>query len=136
VIDAYGGVGLFAATVAATAREIVLIEASGSACADARFNLAGLPATIAHTRVEDWQPTAADLVIADPARSGLERRGAARVTDTGAAVIVLVSCDAGSLGRDASLLAELGYRHDGTEVIDVFPNTSHVEAVTRFVRDE
>jgi tRNA/tmRNA/rRNA uracil-C5-methylase (TrmA/RlmC/RlmD family) len=135
VIDAYGGVGLFAATVAATAHEIVLIEASGSACADARVNLAGLPATIVHSKVEDWQPIAADLVIADPARSGLERRGAARVTATGAAVVVLVSCDAGSLGRDARLLTELGYRHDGTGVIDVFPNTSHVEAVTRFVRN-
>ena len=47
-------------------------------------------------------------------------------------MLVLVSCDAASLGRDAKLLAAAGYRHARTEVIDTFPHTTHVEAVTRF----
>ena len=133
VIDAYGGVGLFAATVASTAAEVILVEASPSSCADARHNLAGAAASVVESRLEDWRPVRADLVIADPARHGLDRDGAAAVTATGAPVIVLVSCDAGSLGRDARLLVGYGYRLVGTEVIDVFPNTSHVEAVSRFV---
>lgn len=135
VIDAYGGVGLFAATVAAGAQRIVLVEASPSACADARVNLAGLPADVVEAKVEDWAPIRAQLVIADPARNGLDKAAAAVLAATHAARIVLVSCDAGSLARDARLLVALGYVHRGTEVIDVFPNTSHVEAVTRFDRD-
>jgi 23S rRNA (uracil1939-C5)-methyltransferase len=47
--------------------------------------------------------------------------------------LVLVSCDPVSLARDAALLQRHGYRHERTEVLDVFPMTHHVEAVTRFV---
>jgi 23S rRNA (uracil1939-C5)-methyltransferase len=46
---------------------------------------------------------------------------------------VLVSCDAASLGRDAWLLSERGYRHAGSKVIDQFPHTHHVEVVSRFL---
>jgi len=126
---------LAAATVAAGAQRIVLVEASPSACADARVNLAGLPAVVVEAKVEDWAPIRAQLVIADPARNGLDKAAAAVLAATHAARIVLVSCDAASLARDARLLVALGYVHRGTEVIDVFPNTSHVEAVTRFDRD-
>ena len=47
-------------------------------------------------------------------------------------MLVLVSCDPASLGRDAKLLAAAGYRHERSEVVDTFPHTTHVEAVTRF----
>ncbi len=138
VVDAYGGVGLFAATVARHAHHVVLVEASPSACADARHNLAlqrgDGRCEVIECRVEDWEPTAADLVIADPARSGLDRLAVERLIATNAARIVLVSCDAGSMARDTRLLVERGYAHQTTEVFDVFPNTSHIEAVTRFDR--
>ena len=87
--------------------------------------------------VGGWRPppdTTVDVVLADPARSGLGRPGVAALSRTGAPVLVLVSCDAASLGRDAKLLAAAGYRHERTAVIDTFPHTTHVEAVTRFVR--
>ncbi|MCU1387236.1 MAG: putative methyltransferase [Ilumatobacteraceae bacterium] len=135
VVDAYGGIGLFGATVAASAREVTLIEGSAAACADARVNLAGRTARIVEARVEDWKAVPADLVIADPARHGLDRQAAAVLVATGAPVIVLVSCDTGSLARDARILAGHGYRHDGTQVIDAFPNTAHIETVSRFVLD-
>ena len=48
-------------------------------------------------------------------------------------MLVLVSCDPVSLARDATLLRHHGYRHEWTEVLDLFPMTHHVEAVTRFV---
>lgn len=134
VIDAYGGVGLFACTSAADAADLVLIEGSATACADARVNLAGRKATVVEGRVEDWEPFPADLVIADPARSGLDKIAAGVLAATSAPVLVLVSCDTGSLARDTLLLSEHGYEHRGTEVIDAFPNTSHIEAVSRFVR--
>ena len=75
-----------------------------------------------------------DVVIADPARSGLGKPGVAALTRTGAPVLVLVSCDPASLGRDAKLLAAAGYRHERSEVVDTFPHTTHVEVVSRFVR--
>jgi 23S rRNA (uracil1939-C5)-methyltransferase len=84
--------------------------------------------------VEHWAAEAADLVIADPARAGLDKGGVAVVTATGADRIVLVSCDPVALARDARLLSEAGYRHAGSEVFDLFPNTPHVEVVTRFDR--
>jgi len=134
VIDAYGGIGLFATTAAAAAAEVIVVEGSASACADARRNLAGRDATVVHSRVEDWQPVAADVVVADPARAGLDRHAVAVLVATNAPRIVLVSCDTGSLARDAKLLVAAGYLHRSTEVIDAFPNTSHIETVTRFDR--
>ena len=53
---------------------------------------------------------------------------------TGAGVLVLVSCDAASLGRDTRLLADHGFRHEHSVVVDLFPHTHHVEVVTRFSR--
>jgi 23S rRNA (uracil1939-C5)-methyltransferase len=74
------------------------------------------------------------VVIADPARSGLGRPGAAALVRAGAPVLVLVSCDPASLGRDAKLLDEAGYRHERSEVLDTFPHTTHIEVVSRFAR--
>jgi 23S rRNA (uracil1939-C5)-methyltransferase len=48
--------------------------------------------------------------------------------------VVLVSCDPVSLARDTVLLAGHGYRHGGSTVLDLFPNTPHVEVVTVFDR--
>jgi 23S rRNA (uracil1939-C5)-methyltransferase len=52
---------------------------------------------------------------------------------TNAQRIVLVSCDAGSLGRDARRLDELGYEHSTSIVVDLFPHTPHVEVVSLFM---
>jgi 23S rRNA (uracil1939-C5)-methyltransferase len=81
---------------------------------------------------EEWEPVAADAVIADPARAGLGAAGVDRIVATGAPTITLVSCDAGSLGRDARLLTEAGYELTATTLVDLFPHTAHVEAVTTF----
>ena len=75
-----------------------------------------------------------DAVVADPARAGLGRAGVAAVAATGAERVALVSCDVASLVRDLELLAAAGYRATGIEVVDMFPNTHHVEAVTALVR--
>ena len=134
LIDAYGGVGLFAATIGRGAARVVVVEASASACNDARTNLAdrGDAAEVINLRLEDWAPESADVVIADPARSGLDKVGAVQLAATGAARIVLVSCDPASLARDVVLLRNLGYQHQWSEVLDLFPNTSHIEVVTVF----
>jgi tRNA/tmRNA/rRNA uracil-C5-methylase (TrmA/RlmC/RlmD family) len=81
-----------------------------------------------------WRPSPAAVVVADPPRTGLGKTGVPAVTATGATHIALVSCDPAALGRDTRLLDAAGYDHDGTTVVDLFPHTAHVEAVTRFVR--
>jgi len=136
VVDAYAGVGLFALAATAASSELVAIESSRSAVADCIENLAGRAAVVERSEVGRWRPAQGetfDVVIADPARSGLGRPGVATLTSTGAPVIALVSCDPVALARDAALLARDGYVHDGTEVLDLFPHTHHVESVTRFV---
>ena len=132
LVDAYGGVGLFATAVEAT--KTTVIEASPSACADAASNLAGRPAKIHCSTVERWTPRRADLVIADPSRSGLGKKAVEVLGATNAPRIVLVSCDPVSLARDAGLLREAGYDHARSTVYDLFPQTHHVEVVTTFRR--
>ncbi len=130
-VDLYSGVGLFAATVATDA-EVVCVERSASACRDARRNLRDRAVGIIEGDVGSIATGDADLVVADPARSGLDRTGVAAVVATQAPLLVLVSCDAASLGRDTRLLSEAGYIHAGSTVLDLFPQTPHVEVVTRF----
>ncbi|MCB1005530.1 MAG: hypothetical protein KDB35_15205, partial [Acidimicrobiales bacterium] len=136
VADLYGGVGLFGAVIGALPHRprVVLVERSRSSCADAAVNLADLDAVVQRRPVERWRPVPADVVVADPARAGLGRPGVDVVTATGAAVVVLVSCDAAALGRDAGLLVDAGYRLEQVTTVDLFPHTHHVEVVTRFVR--
>ena len=136
VVDAYCGVGLFATTVFPADRHVIAIESNPSACADARVNVAGRDIEIVQVPVEEWQSVEAAVVVADPARDGLRAGGVQVLTATKASVIVLISCDPASLGRDARLLNEKNYRLEYSEVLDLFPHTHHVEVVSRFVRDE
>jgi len=131
--DLYCGVGLFGATVGA-GRHVVAVERSRSSVTDARHNLAAAEAKVIRVAVEKWRPSPVEVVVADPARHGLARAGVGAVSATGACHLALVSCDAGALGRDAGLLHAAGWRHDGSVVVDMFPDTPHVEVVTRFVR--
>lgn len=136
LVDLCCGVGLFAATIGTRFGRIVAVESNRSAVADARRNLEhlGERVTLRRETFERWSPVPADVVIADPSRSGLGKVGVANVAATGASVVVLVSCDAGSLGRDAGLLAGHGYVLDAVTLVDLFPDTAHVEVVSRYHR--
>jgi len=131
LIDAYCGVGLFAGTVPSA--RTVAIERSASSVADARVNLADLDVRVVRSAVERWKPTAGDVVVADPSRQGLASGAAERLAATGASSLVLISCDAGSLGRDTARLSELGYHHQESVLVDSFTNTAHVEVVSHYL---
>lgn len=131
--DLYCGVGLFAATVGRDWRTVA-VERSRSAVADARVNLAGTGAKVIGAGVERWRPSPAGAVVADPPRSGLGRQGVAKVAATGAERLVLVSCDAGSLGRDAGLLVGQGWTLERVRLVDLFVDTPHIEVVSTFTR--
>lgn len=133
VIDAYGGVGLFAGTVAAQSR-VTLLESSRSAVADAKVNLSDVDVRVIRRDVARWVPRQADIVIADPPRKGLGAQAGKRLIDTACRRLVLVSCDVGSLGRDTRWLKARGFVFQGATVIDMFTHTPHIEVVSIFDR--
>jgi tRNA/tmRNA/rRNA uracil-C5-methylase (TrmA/RlmC/RlmD family) len=136
VVDLYAGVGLFAGVLGErTGGRVVAVESNRSAVADARINLADLDgARIVRSDVRRWGPSAADVVVADPARQGLGAEVVPRIADTGASALALVSCDPGALGRDAGLLAAAGWELTSVRLVDLFPHTAHVEVVTGWIR--
>lgn len=135
LVDLCCGVGLFAGTVGA-GRAVTGVERSAPSVADARHNLSDVGARIVKVALARWRPAPADVVVADPARRGLDEDGVAAVAATGADLCVLVSCDPAALGRDARLLAAAGYRHGSSTVLDLFGHTSHIEVVSEFHRGD
>jgi 23S rRNA (uracil1939-C5)-methyltransferase len=132
LVDAYSGVGLFSATLAHD-RPVVAIERGTDSVADAKINLREVNAKVVRADVARWRPSPAAVVIADPAREGLGARAVQTLMRSEPSVLVLVSCDLSSFARDTRLLQERGLRLDRWTVIDLFPGTSHVETVARFV---
>jgi 23S rRNA (uracil1939-C5)-methyltransferase len=125
-------VGVFAGVLAARGWSVTAVEGTPSAVNDGRANLRDLGVTVVRADVTQWTPIPADLVIADPSRAGLGRAAVTAITATGARRVVLVSCDAGSLGRDAGLLRDAGYHLTSVTPVDLFPHTFHVEVVSVF----
>ncbi len=138
LVDAYAGTGLFGSILgAASGARVTALESGRSSAADARFNLRDLDAEVVNTEVGRWDARTggrADVVVADPARSGLGRPGVRALVATEAPRMVLVSCDPASLARDTVLLAGAGYRLSSVTVVDAFPHTFHVETVACFDR--
>lgn len=142
LLDLYSGVGLFGATVGARFGRVVAVESHEPAVEDAWINLAATTAAqdVVAADVTHWDPHSRlaegerAVVIADPARTGLGRAGVHTVEAAHPDRIVLVSCDPASLGRDCALLVEAGYEWRATTMVDLFPHTFHIEAVSRFDR--
>jgi 23S rRNA (uracil1939-C5)-methyltransferase len=142
LIDAYGGVGLFAGALLGdpasdhSGWKVLVAEQSPSSTADARVNLADLAAKVVATEVEHLHARRADLVVADPSREGLGKKAAQVLASTRARRLILVSCDPAAAGRDVALLTGLGYRAKVSVVVDLFPHTHHTEVVTSFHRED
>jgi 23S rRNA (uracil1939-C5)-methyltransferase len=129
VVDAYCGTGVYARPLAERGAAVTGIELDPAACADARR---GAPAglVVLEGRVEDVLEDAlpAELLIANPPRSGLDpevtRIVAARVPRT----VIYVSCDPATLARDVEALSAV-YECAAVRCFDLFPQTAHVETV-------
>jgi len=139
LVDACCGVGLISALLSRDGWRVVGIERSRSAIADARINLQGTGARLSNMGVESWRPSKVlgpvDAVVADPPRRGLGRDAARVLAASGAAHLVLVSCDPASLGRDVALLAGHGYVLVDSVLVDLFPHTHHLEVVSHLVHE-
>ena len=80
-----------------------------------------------------WMRRRYDKILLDPPRSG-----AAEIVQLfkqfRASRIVYVSCQASSLVRDAGIICSQGYRLTNVGVMDMFPQTAHIEAMAVFER--
>jgi 23S rRNA (uracil1939-C5)-methyltransferase len=76
---------------------------------------------------------APDFVLADPPRSGLERMAVARLLELRPKGITIVACDPATLARDLAGL-RAAYEIEDLTMVDLFPQTFHIEAVARLAR--
>ena len=83
--------------------------------------------------IEGWLGDSPALVV-DPPRAGLHPRVAAALAGAKIHTVSYVACNPASLGRDGAILAAGGFRMTDLWVVDMFPQTGHVEAVARFSR--
>jgi hypothetical protein len=114
----------YAALVARAAR-----NADRNGVTNARFYAANLTLPSADAA---WARQAWDLVLLDPPRAGA-REILPVATASRPRRIVYVSCHPGTLARDAGILVgQYGYRLKTAGIMDMFPHTSHVEAIALF----
>ena len=86
------------------------------------------------SRVEHWEIVPHDFVVANPSRSGMSKKVPDIIERTGAQLVILISCDAAAAARDAGRMVGKGFRLDDVTVLDLFPQTSHLEVISTFVR--
>ncbi|MCL5058862.1 MAG: 23S rRNA (uracil(1939)-C(5))-methyltransferase RlmD [Actinobacteria bacterium] len=136
VVDAYSGVGTIALFMAGQARRVVALEVVPEAVEDARRNgeMNGIDNIEFHTgEVEKLLPSLAgrglrpDVAVLDPPRKGCVPEVLQAVAEMGTPRVVYVSCHPGTLARDLSRLAALGYRVEEVQPVDMFPWTHHIE---------
>jgi 23S rRNA (uracil1939-C5)-methyltransferase len=144
LVDAYAGIGILSTALAAAGAEVVCVEESHSSARlgllNARLNgveerlryiarpveqaLGGLSTT-----------TAFDAAVLDPPRAGCASTVTGWLALAGPPQIVYVSCDPATLARDLRLLSVLGpYVVERLELVDMFPQTHHVEALASLRR--
>ncbi len=133
--DLYAGVGLFSRVLAERFAQVVAVEGGEIAAADleAAGRKAGFAsrrqATLEFLHSQEHQRERPDLVVLDPPRAGLGLEGAAVLGRVGAARVVYVSCDPETLARDLAVLVRAGYGVERVVMIDLFPQTFHLETV-------
>jgi 23S rRNA (uracil1939-C5)-methyltransferase len=139
VLDLYCGLGNFSLPLAKHAAEVFGVEGDAAlvarAAANARRNgLQNARFLAANLDEEEWgfyrEPW--DVIVLDPPRTGAAA-AAARLTQLKPRKIVYVSCHPGTLARDAQTLVDSGaYRLASARILDMFPQTHHVEVMAVF----
>jgi 23S rRNA (uracil1939-C5)-methyltransferase len=136
-LELYAGVGLFSATLAQSFAQAIAVEASQTSCLDLRQNAPReVKAVLATTEqyLEQASGIRPDFIVVDPPRSGLGERVVRGLAKLDAPRITYVSCDPSTLARDLKTLLTLGYRIDESHLIDLFPQTFHIESVFHLSR--
>jgi 23S rRNA (uracil1939-C5)-methyltransferase len=131
--DLFAGVGLFAKGLAAAGAQVTAVEGAPESAGDLRANLHGQ--TVVESSTLSFLQSAAarrgrpDVVLLDPPRAGLGAEATAALTRVRSQTITYVSCDPATLGRDLAALVQAGYTLTRLSLIDLFPQTFHLETV-------
>ena len=133
-LDLYAGVGLFSLPLTRRFSRVTSVESGTSAVRDLRFNAerAGVGLKIAQSVTQDFLKklaVAPDFVLADPPRTGLGKAVVARLADLKPPRITIVACDPATLARDLPGLLAAGYRLERLTMVDLFPQTFHIETI-------
>ena len=137
-LDLYAGVGLFSAVLSQEFERVIAVESSPVSGADLQSNS---PANVKAVRGMSEQylekvsgKLQPDLVVVDPPRSGLGDSVVHRLVSLGAPRVTYVSCDPATLSRDLAGLLKSGYRVEQAHLVDLFPQTYHLESVFHLLR--
>jgi 23S rRNA (uracil1939-C5)-methyltransferase len=128
-VDLYAGVGLFSVKLAERFGKVTAVESSSSSTRDLAHNFTqgGVNAN-----VEDYLAglnETPDFILADPPRAGLGKAAVRDLARIRAPRLTIVSCDPATLARDLQGLIAGGYRIEKLTLVDLFPQTFHLETV-------
>jgi len=134
-IDLYAGVGFFSVPLARVCERVIAVEGSQISYEYAKRNV---PANVelVHAPVEYWveRMPRADFVFLDPPRSGAKGNVIDAIAEKTNERICFLACDPVTFARDAKRLLASGWRLSTLDLLDLFPNTHHVETLSSFER--
>lgn len=135
-LDLYAGVGLFSLPLARRFGIVTAVESGTASVRDLEFNAerAGLKVAAERDDVKAYLAKLAatpDFVLLDPPRAGLGRAVTEQLARLRPPQIGIVSCDPATLARDLAALLSAGYRLEKLTLVDLFPQTYHLESVAR-----
>lgn len=132
-IDIYAGVGFFSLPLAQMFERVIAVEGSPVSSRYARMN-APANVEIIEAPAEGAQLPMADFIFLDPPRAGATRELISTIGEKAREMICYLSCDPVTFARDASRLTASGWRISTLDLLDLFPNTHHVETLSSFER--
>jgi 23S rRNA (uracil1939-C5)-methyltransferase len=136
--DLYSGAGLFARAL--DFENVTAVESAGFSADDLKHNLAGTQhrvvrsSTLDFLRSQTAQPKP-ELILVDPPRAGLGKEICGHLARIAAPAITYVSCDPATLARDLQSLLQSGYSVQAINLVDLFPQTFHMETVSFLKRN-
>lgn len=136
-LDLYAGVGLFTLPMSRHFERITSIEFAQNSFDDLAANAAVPHIQAVHSTTEDYLNAARgrwDYAIVDPPRAGLGERVAKSLAGLSIPRITYVSCDPATLSRDLVTLLAAGYHVEDAHLVDLFPQTYHMETVLHLAR--
>ena len=138
-LDLYSGVGLFANHLSKRFHQVFAVESDPTSLNDLKAN-AQKNVNVAQATTEQFLQKSLnlnpDLVVVDPPRAGLGERAAKLLAALRVPRITYLSCDPTTLARDLRLLLDFGYRVEEVHLIDLFPQTFHIESLVRLARGQ
>ena len=139
-LELFCGVGFFTVPLSKDFEQVEVVEGNPFAVADLEENLrenrvencqisgSDLSAALRACR---WREGQFDLLFIDPPRSGLPRTTIEAITRLNCPNFVYVSCDPATLARDLKILLSNDYEIVSLDLLDLFPQTHHLETVAR-----